>query len=212
MNDTATSMNPALDPSIIARRRQAVAETVDRIRTLEGEHGLNRACLELIARELVTLTTRKELFNHDHFPNPGQGEAAKLYLLSEDEDGRFPLYLTCARPGGSVRPHNHATWAVVAGLEGCEENVFYTRVTGGHSPGPAQIKHAATERVHDGEHIAMMPDDIHSVATPGDIPRRHFHMYGLSLEQLPERLAYDMDSNTCSYMEINPKIVRVAHA
>ncbi len=205
-------MNSPIDPAIVAERRQHVAETVNRIRTLESEHGVTRDCLKLIAAELMELAHRKELFSHEHFPNPEPGSSAKLYLLSEDDGGRFPLYLTCARPGGSVRPHNHATWAVVAGLEGCEENSLYERTDGGYEPGPAEIKLAATKRVHDNEYIALMPDDVHSVATPGEIPRRHFHMYGLSLERLPKRLAYDMDNNTCDYMEINPKIVRVAHA
>ena len=205
-------MSIAIDPAIVANRRKHVAETMTRIRAIETEHGVTRDCLELISQELIGLTRHKELFSEDHFPNPEQGEPAKLYLLSEDDGGRFPLYLTCARPGGAVRPHNHATWAVVAGLDGCEENSFYDRVEGGHEPGPAKIRLAASERVHDGEHIALMPDDIHSVATPGEIPRRHFHMYGLSLERLPKRLAYDIDNDTCDYMEINPKIVRVEHA
>lgn len=205
-------MSSAIDPTIVARRREHVADTMARVRALENEHGVTRDGLLIIAKVLVDLTRHKELFDEAHFPNPGEGEAAKLYLLSEDEGGRFPLYLTCARPGGSVRPHNHATWAVVAGLDGCEENRFYDRIEGGYEPGAAQIKLTATTRVHDGEHIALMPDDIHSVATPGDVPRRHFHMYGLSLERLPKRLAYDMDNGTCDYMEINPKIVRVAHA
>lgn len=56
----------------------------------------------------------------------------------------------------------------------------------------------------------MLPDDVHSVATPGTVPRRHFHMYGLSLERLPKRLAWDVDKGECSYMEINPKIIRPA--
>jgi hypothetical protein len=54
--------------------------------------------------------------------------------------------------------------------------------------------------------------DIHILSTPGDVPRRHFHMYGISLENLPKRLAYDTDARTCAYMEVNPKIVRVPHA
>ena len=32
------------------------------------------------------------------------------------------------------------------------------------------------------------------------------------LERLPKRLAYDMTAQTCDYMEINPKIVRLDHA
>ena len=212
MTGATQPQNSTIDPTVVANRRRHVAEAVGRIRALESKHGVTRECLELIASELVELTQHKALFGEDHFPNPEQGAPAKLYLLSEDDGGRFPLYLTCARPGGSVRPHNHGTWAVVAGLDGCEENSFYDRIEGGNEPGPAKIKLSRSNRVHNGEYTALMPDDIHSVATPGEVPRRHFHMYGLSLERLPKRLAYDMDNDTCNYMEINPKIVRVAHA
>lgn len=201
-----------IDAVIVADRRHHVRETVARIREIEKVHGTTRGSLQLIAGELVELAKHKNLFCETHFPNPEPGQAAKLYLLSEDENAQFPLYLTCALPGGNVRPHNHGTWAVVAGLDGCEENSLYDRVEGGAEPGPSRIALAKKQRVHDGESIELMPDDIHSVATPGDIPRRHFHMYGVSLERLPKRLAFDMDSGTCDYMEINPKIVRVEHA
>jgi len=203
---------PKFDPLIVDQRRKTVAAAVARIRQIEGEQGVTRNALALIEEELIALSRHKDLFSETHFPNPEPGTSARLYLLSEDENGRFPLYLTCAHPGGAVRPHNHGTWAVVAGLSGCEENHFYNRVQGGSAPGPAKIELVESVRVLDGESIALLPDDIHSVATPGDVPRRHFHMYGLSLERLPKRLAYDIDNDTCAHMEINPKIIRVEHA
>ena len=196
----------------VEERRRLVAETVERVRNIEREHGVTRDALRGIEGELKSLSRHPHLFGTEEFPNPEPGSRAKLYVLAEDADGRFPIYLTCALPGGAVRPHNHGTWAVVAGLSGCEENCLYHRATGGHEPGRAKITLSETLRIHNGESIAMMPDDIHSVATPGDVPRRHFHMYGLSLEQLPKRLAYDIDNDTCAYIEINPKVVRVAHA
>lgn len=190
-----------VDQRIVDERRAHVAETVERVRQIESAHGVTRDALRKIETELIALSQEKYLFSAEHFPNPEPGSPARLYLLSEDDGGRFPLYLTCALPGGAVRPHNHGTWAVVAGLDGCEENSFFKCVSGGTDPGPAKISLIEKVRVHDGESIALLPDDIHSVATPGEIPRRHFHMYGLSLERLSKRLAYDMANDTCDYME-----------
>lgn len=212
MSSSQSNVPITFDTNIIKRRRHAVAETVEKVREIEQKQGVTPQALRAIAAELVTLSRNKELFNEDHFPNPEPGSKAQLYVLSEDEDHRFPIYLTCALPGGAVPPHNHGTWAVVAGLDGCEENKLYDRAEGGHAPGPAKITLRQTVRIHDGEYIALLPDDIHSVATPGDTARRHFHMYGLSLEKLPRRLAYDLDNQTCDYMEINPKVVRVDYA
>ena len=192
--------------NVAKKRESAVADTVDEVRRIEQREGVTRQSLNHIAQALLRLADDETLFTEDDFPNPSPGTPARLYLLNEDQDGRFALYLTCAMPGGAVRPHNHNTWAVVAGLSGCEENFFYDRVSGGEAPGPAHIKLTETVRVFGGESVVMLPQDIHSVATPGSQPRRHFHMYGMSLERLTDRLAYDVDANSCAFMEINPKI------
>ncbi|MGB7300912.1 MAG: cysteine dioxygenase family protein [Burkholderiaceae bacterium] len=196
-----------MENSVPPVRRTLIAEAVDRVREIEQVQGVNPGALQDIESVLVGLTGYGALFSETEFPNPEPGQPARLYPLSEDADSRFALYLVCALPGGSVRPHNHSTWAVVAGLSGCEENRFYRRESGGYQPGAATIVLDQTVQVTHGQSVAMMPDDIHSVATPGDVPRRHLHMYGLSLEKLPQRLAFDMAANTCETMEINPKIV-----
>ena len=195
--------------SLKQERNAAIAETMAKVRAIEAADGVTRTSVAKMQAALVPLTKRTELFSEEDFPNPPEGDPARLYLLSEDTDGRFPIYLTCSNPGGAVRPHNHGTWAVVAGLSGVEENVYYDRASGGDTPGPANLIMREVVQVGAGESTGMLPDDVHSVATPGDVPRRHFHMYGLSLERLPKRLAWDMTSGTCAYMEINPKIVRL---
>ncbi len=189
-------------------RVEAVAAVMAEVRAIEAADGVTTASVAKMQAALVPLTTRTGLFSEADFPNPPEGQPARLYLLSEDADGRFPIYLACANPGGAVRPHNHGTWAVVAGVSGLEENTYYDRATGGAAPGPATLTQREVVQVCPGESTGMLPDAVHSVATPGDVPRRHFHMYGLSLERLPKRLAWDTAAGTCAYMEINPKIVR----
>lgn len=210
VTDSASTGTP--DPERMGERRAAVTETVARVREVAARDGVNRASLEEMARALDLLAQRDELFGTREFPDPQPGMPARLYLLHEDEEGRFPLYLTCSNPGGEVPPHNHTTWALVSGLSGEEENRLWERTDGGDGPGPAALVERQRRVIRGGEHLALMPEDIHSVATPGSVPRRHFHMYGLSLERLPARLVYDTAAGTCRYMEANPKIVRVAHA
>lgn len=194
--------------SIQEERDAAVAAVMAEVRAIEAADGVTRTSVDRMQAALIPLTRQAELFSEAEFPNPPEGQPARLYLLSEDADGRFPIYLTCANPGGAVRPHNHGTWAVVAGVSGVEENAYYDRASGGKAPGPSTLKQREVVQVGPGESTGMLPDDVHSVATPGTVPRRHFHMYGLSLERLPKRLAWDMDKGECAYMEINPKIIR----
>ena len=193
-----------------AERRECVQTCVADIRAIELSAGVNRASLVDIAVRLTRLATREDLFDEATFPNPSHGERAKLHLLSEDAEGRFPLYLTCCLPGGTVAPHNHTTWAVVVGLAGTEENTIWTRTDGvvPPQPGPATLVFARRQTIECGQSMALMPEDIHSVATPGTVPRRHFHMYGLSLQRLPTRLVYNRTTGQCDFMPPNDKIVR----
>ena len=194
--------------SIQEERDAAVAAVMADVRAIEAADGVTRASVDKMQTELIPLTMRADLFSEEVFPNPPEGQPARLYLLSEDADGRFPIYLTCANPGGAVRPHNHGTWAVVAGVSGVEENAYFDRASGGDAPGPSTLAQREVVQVRAGESTGMLPNDVHSVATPGTVPRRHFHMYGLSLERLPKRLAWDVEKGECAYMEINPKIIR----
>ncbi|NIO41692.1 MAG: hypothetical protein GTO41_16840, partial [Burkholderiales bacterium] len=77
------------------QRRHAIAETVARVRQIENEQGVNPESLEAIKRELIELAANSSLFPIEDFPPPGQaaGNPSCLYLLSEDEDHRFALYV-----------------------------------------------------------------------------------------------------------------------
>jgi predicted metal-dependent enzyme (double-stranded beta helix superfamily) len=190
------------------QRRELVSACIDDVRALERDLGVTREALAAIAARVLRLALNDHLFDEVTYPNPAPAERAKLYLLSEDSCGRFPLYLTCSLPGGNVAPHNHTTWAVVAGLSGQEQNTLWARVDGGHAPGLAIIAKQSEHVIGKGDSLALMPDDIHSVATPGTVARRHFHMYGLSLQLLPTRLVYNLAAGTCDLMPGNDKIVR----
>ncbi|MGC1439096.1 MAG: hypothetical protein WA888_00640, partial [Burkholderiaceae bacterium] len=100
-----------MENSVPPVRRTLIAEAVDRVREIEQVQGVNPGALQDIESVLVGLTGYGALFSETEFPNPEPGQPARLYPLSEDADSRFALYLVCALPGGSVRPHNHSTWA-----------------------------------------------------------------------------------------------------
>jgi predicted metal-dependent enzyme (double-stranded beta helix superfamily) len=176
-------------------RAAAVDDAVARIRGIEGAQGVTRPALEAIRDELMRLAQQERLFPSAEFPPPPDGEkGSRRYLLHEDPGNRFALYLNALNPGNETRPHDHTTWAVVVAVDGQELNRVYERLDDGADPERCSIRLREEVMVEPGRGICLMPDDIHSIHTTGTVPTRHLHMYGLALERLDDRKAFDMES------------------
>jgi predicted metal-dependent enzyme (double-stranded beta helix superfamily) len=180
-----------------AARAAAVAATIDRIRAIERTEGVTRPALAAIMTEMKALAAQEHLFPTAEFAPPPKGEiGSRRYLLQEDPDGRFALYMNALNPGNESRPHDHTTWAVVVAVEGQELNKVYRRTDDGSTAGRASLVKDREVMVEPGTGIALMPEDIHSIHTSGTVPTRHLHMYGLALERLDHRLGYDLEAGT----------------
>lgn len=178
-----------------AARAEAVSGAVGRIRDIEAARGATRPALEAIRGELLLLARQEHLFPSAQFPPPSNGEkGSNRYLLHEDPGNRFALYLVALNPGNETRPHDHTTWAVVVAVEGQELNRVYERLDDGAAPERCSIRLREEVMVEPGRGICLMPEDIHSIHATGKAPTRHLHMYGLALERLEDRKAYDMES------------------
>jgi predicted metal-dependent enzyme (double-stranded beta helix superfamily) len=196
-------------PSVAQERRRAIDEALAEVRRIEAEQGISRESLEAIKAVLIDLSRRKDLFDEQDFPPPTREKPNVLYLLNEDPDGRFALYMSCGWPGKQTPPHDHTTWAVIVGLGGEEENRIYERTDDRSQPGKGNVRVVRTVVLKDGAGIAYMPDDIHSIHNLGTEPTRHFHLYGRSLEQLPNRVQYDTAQGTYKVFPASPNITRV---
>ena len=158
--------------SIAEARAKAVSDTVDRIREIEHTRGVTRESLSEMRECLYALALQQELFPREDFLPPTDGDTNIRYVLSEDDDQRFALYLNSILPGKLTEPHNHTTWAIVVAVEGEEQNRFYKRTDDGSVPGKATLEFDEEIVVKPGVGVAMMPDDIHSIAVVGNTPTR----------------------------------------
>ena len=191
--------------TIIEQRNQAVAETVDRVRLIEQQHGVNYEALGNIRNELIELTQDKELFPRSSFPIADDGGSA-VYRISEDSDHRYALYASVGAAGKSVPPHNHTTWAVIGGVYGDELNRFYERTDDASKEGYAELKETGSFVVQHGNGVVFLPDDIHAISTDDSEPTVHLHMYGLALDHLHERLVFNQAGKTVKTMSIRADI------
>ena len=169
-------------------RKKRVAGTMSAIKEIcRAESIVNRKTLGRVEAELRKLAAQPELFRTDEFGISATDKIV-LYRLSEDDDHRFALYYQVANAPASVPPHNHTTWACIAGISGVEENTLYDSINGG---APMVSKRT---RVSAGESISLMPDDIHSIAINGPEPFSNLHLYGLALDRLFDRVFWNETS------------------
>lgn len=188
--------------SIAQQRQAAVGDAIESIREIVARGGVTRDALAEVLTRVEDLAIRTELWNEADFPPPEPGERQARYLIAEDADQTYALYLNVMRPGKRIPPHNHTTWACVAGVSGIEFNDVYERTDDGRQPGVGTLAFSHTVEVGPRHGIALLPDDIHSVEIRGEDVIRHLHMYGRSLETLTERLSFDLETGRCQVMSV----------
>ncbi len=181
------------DPLVLERAR-CVRDMLARVRAL-AEPGIDRERLSAVLDELKALAARTELFPLDEFPPLDEGNSS-MYLLSEDPDHRYALYVVAPAPGGFAPPHDHRTWAVIAGMHGRENNRLYRRLDDGSVAGVAQIEESGEIDVVAGTGVALMPTDIHSIHLGPDGPHANLHLYGLSVEHCHDRRMFSRSKGT----------------
>jgi len=179
--------------SITDQRAAAVAATIETARGIVARLGVSRAALEELKPVLIALGERGDLFPPEHFRIPA-GRANGIFHLAEDADGSFALYGSAGLPGAKQRPHDHTTWAVIAGIYGDEHNVFYRRSDDGSVAGQGALTQTGEITVRKGSACALMPEDFHTIETRGAEPKLHLHLYGRTLEDLPGRIGFESDA------------------
>jgi len=166
---------------------------VNDLREISAQTQDHRAIIGKVRPLARRLALAKTWLKDAHYEcNAEQGFG--VHLLHEETDHTLAVFAVSWLPGGGAPPHNHGTWAVVAGVDGPEENSFWDRVDDGTREGHAEIVKRAAKDFAEGEVVALEPDHIHSVLNKTDATTVSLHTYGLHVNYTG-RSRYDVEKN-----------------
>lgn len=193
--------------TIQSERRSRISELITLAQATLGTQ-LTRENLERVSRALVALAGNTQYWSAKDFPPPSTTEHQARYALHEEPDGAYALYLNVMTRGKQSKPHDHTTWACIAGVAGVETNFLYERLDGGAGEGHARLAQTGIVDIGPGIGLALMPPDIHSISVSGKEEVRHLHFYGRAVELLKDRLEYDLAENSCRKRSVGVKTLR----
>jgi predicted metal-dependent enzyme (double-stranded beta helix superfamily) len=153
--------------------QQQTDDAMTEIRSLaanDGEAGLSE--IAVVLRRLASTQTWQEASLVAASP----GEEV-LYELDVTADGPS-LYLVSDGQGVTSPPHEHGTWAVIAGVRGAEANVQFRPLSG------RLVAPIDRVVVGAGESLVLSADAIHATEVVGAEPTFHLHLYGKPLREL----------------------------
>lgn len=189
-----------------AEREAAVKDLIDFTKSVAGPNDVSRENLQQIRGLLEGIASIEKYWCEDEFPAPTEGKVQTRYLISQDDDASYALYLNVMHTGKVAPPHNHTTWACIAAVEGEEYNYVYEpKEAGPLLPGDREIELSKTIVVKPGQGIDLLPNDIHSIAINDGESTRHLHFYGRGLETLDRRLMWDKDLKSCKVFVMDVK-------
>lgn len=195
--------------SVADLREAAVSKMLAETRAIAGPVEVSSDNLEKIKNALVEIANNDEFWSEEEFPAPTDGKVQTRYLISQDDDDSYALYLNVMNTGKKTPPHNHTTWASISAVEGEEHNyLFKPQEEGPLLPGARAIDQTETIVVKPGQGIAFQPDDIHSIAITEGTNTRHLHFYGRGLETLDKRLMWDKEHENCEYFVMDVKTTK----
>jgi predicted metal-dependent enzyme (double-stranded beta helix superfamily) len=164
----------------MAAEAYTLPQFVEDLRTLTAQTQDPREIITRLRPFVRRLGLAKEWLQPHHYECDAE-QGFGVHLLHEELDHTLAVFAIAWSPGRGAPPHNHGTWAVVAGVDGAEKNTFWKRLDDGSRPGYAELISEGEGLFGPGEVVAFLADDIHSVRNETDQVTVSLHIYGKHL-------------------------------
>ena len=162
----------------------SVKRLVDDMRQARAEGADDAAMAEAVPELAKRLVLMKHNWLRSYMcePNRDEPNSAGIYKLHEEPDHTLGIFVVTWLPGDETPPHDHGTWAVIAGLEGWETNHRWKRVDDGLVAGYADVRRDRSERIDEGTIVSLPPETIHSVHNDSGAKSVTLHIYGVNVD------------------------------
>lgn len=175
----------------------SVKRLIADLRDLGRRSATEREMLDIVPQLAQRLVLAKHAWLRPSMcdPHAGDPEHPGVHRLHEEPDHSLALFVVSWLPGDETPPHNHGTWAVIAGLDGRETNHWWRRVDDGARPGYAKVERAGHIAVDAATIVTMPSDAIHSLHNDSDAISVTLHLYGVNVDYT-DRCKFDPASGT----------------
>jgi predicted metal-dependent enzyme (double-stranded beta helix superfamily) len=136
-------------------------EIISRVRPLAGRAALSKAT-----------------WLEDRMYHADAAQGFGVHLLHEETDHTLAILAVSWLPNRGAPPHDHGTWAVIAGVDGPEKNEFFERADGRSRPGHAELRKVGEKVCDVGDVVAMPQGMIHGVRNETEVVTVSLHIYG----------------------------------
>lgn len=116
-----------------------------------------------------------------------------VHLLHEEPDHALAVLVINWMPGRGTPPHDHGTWAVVAGVQGVERNVRYNRRDDGSRSDFAELEVKHEFDAGEGDLVCMKTGGIHKVTNETGSMTLSLHTYGRHINHT-NRSQFDLET------------------
>ena len=159
--------------------RELVADLHEIVARKPPEETLLEEAAELVKR--LVLMKHNWLRTYMTTPAATPEEGPKRYTLHEEPDHSLALFVVAMNGGEKTAPHDHGTWAVIAGLEGREVNRRWKRAAGD------EIVPDGEEALDSATILSLPGSTIHSLHNETDAASVTLQLYGMNPEHTQHR-------------------------
>lgn len=174
-----------------------IAELVEDLRRIQATVSDELEILHQVRPLALKAVQAKDCWLTEKLYGASEEQGFGVHMLHEEPDHSLAVMAIAWLPGRGAAPHDHGTWAVVAGVDGPERNDFYKRVDDGTQTGHAELRKVGQNVYSEGDVVAMPSGMIHGVWNDGDSVSVSLHIYGKHINHTA-RSKYDLESNTAS--------------